>query len=392
LADTILIVEDERIIALDIEMQVNKTEFSIFDSVSSGEEALALLNRGSLSGTLPSLVLMDVNLAGEMDGAETAGMIKEQYDIPVVILTAYEDDETLRRVTGSDPFAYLVKPVSGRQLEIAITLALYRHEMGKKIREKDRQLAHSQRMEAIGRMSAGLAHEYNNLVTVMMGYLRLLQDDLDALVPELQDGGKDEQMLGEIRKNTTGLTETVRRAGALSRQLLSFTRIKSLQIERLRVGTIIDTFQKMIESILPDGIELHLQVDHPDATIRAEAARIENALINMFLNARDAIHKKGTVSFRAVANEFDEPVQCFDGVLPAGKYVTFRVTDDGAGIDNDVLPNIFEPFYTTKDQGYGTGFGLASVYSTVTELGGGITVSSEPGVGTEFCLYIPRAE
>ncbi len=388
--DSILIVEDERIIALDIEMQVKSTEFSVFGSATSGEEALGLLERGSPDGILPSLVLMDVNLAGAMDGAETAGLIKEKYDIPVIILTAYEDEETFRRVTGSDPFAYLVKPVSGRQLEIAMTLALYRQEMQKKIREKDKQLAHAQRMEAIGRMSAGLAHEYNNLVTVMMGYLRLIQEDLEAVSPKNE--GDQRKILEEIRRNSKGLEDTVKRAGSLSGQLLSFTRVKSMRIERLRVGDLTETFRKMVESILPVEIELQFEVHQPEAYIRGEAARLENALINLFLNARDAIPKTGIITFSSGVEQVRESVRCFDGFIPSGNYVIFRISDNGTGIDRDVLPHIFEPFYTTKEQGYGTGFGLASVYSTVSELGGGITIVSEPGNGTEFSVYIPQAD
>lgn len=390
MSDSVLIVEDERIIALDIQSQLKRTEFEVYGSVTSAEKALDLLDQGERDGSLPSLVLMDVNLAGEMDGAEAAGIVRDRYNIPVIILTAYEDEGTLQRVKASEPLAYLVKPISGRQLDIAISLALHRHEMAKTIREKDRQLAHAQRMEAVGRMSAGLSHEYNNLVTVMMGHLRLILDDLEEI-----DGNDRahsmERVISELKKNAAGLSHTITRASTLSRQLLTFSRVTSYSRELISVTRLLTEFKEMIGSVLPTSVSLSFLIDLEDTHVDAEASRLENALVNLIMNARDAVGEDGSITFRAYRCEIADSIAVFDGTLMAGTYVVFSVRDDGAGIPEDVLPHIFEPFFTTKEAGYGTGFGLASVYATATDLGGGVSVTTGPGAGTEFSIYIPAA-
>ncbi len=388
MSDSILIVEDERIIALDIESQLKRTEFIVYGSVTSAEKALDLIARGERDGALPSLVLMDVNLAGKMDGAEAAGIVRDRYNIPVIILTAYEDEDTLQRVKASEPLAYLVKPISGRQLDIAITLALHRHEMTKTIREKDRQLAHAQRMEAVGRMSAGLSHEYNNLVTVMMGHLRLILDDLEEIDGKVETHAI-ERVISELKKNATGLSHTITRASTLSRQLLTFSRVTSYRKEQVSITRLLSEFREMIGSVLPAKVTLSFHVDLEETFVEAEASRLENALVNLIMNARDAVGEDGTISFSAFSRTIEEPVVVFDGTLQTGRYIIFSVRDDGAGIPDDVLPHIFEPFFTTKEEGYGTGFGLASVYATATDLGGGVAVTTVPDGGTEFCMYIP---
>jgi signal transduction histidine kinase/CheY-like chemotaxis protein len=241
----------------------------------------------------------------------------------------------------------------------------------------EEHLRQSQRMEAIGKLAGGVAHDFNNLLSVITGYSELL--------------------LGKLRKGSPGLREVEEihkageRAASLTHQLLAFGRRQVLKPKILRMDEAVSNVSKMLRRLIGEDIEM-VTVAVPELwTVQADPTQIDQVLINLAVNARDAMPKGGTLSLSTSNVEFHFPLEAGDWTLPAGQYVALEVADTGCGMDPGTLSRIFEPFFTTKEQGKGTGLGLATVYGIVNQSGGYIRVLSEPGKGTTFIAYFPRA-
>ncbi|MFW5694229.1 MAG: response regulator [Alkalispirochaeta sp.] len=499
-APEILIVEDEQIVALDIKVHLERLGYTVGGSYSAAEDLLEELKARRNGARLPSLVLMDIHLDGQMDGVSAAGLVRTQFQIPVILLTAYADDATLDRAKVTEPYAYIIKPFDEKELRTAVVLALYRNRMERavqsreallsrilgsiddgvlvsdrtgairyanaqawsilhtagsdqgtiadlipedirrnaldqerairwsppkypggivdlraavlssdhpeapdeltvwvladvteqmnresEIRRKDAQLAHAERMDAIGRMSGGLAHDFNNLVTVMMGYTRLVLDDLDEL------DSHPESELETIRANVQGVYDTARRSAHLSRQLLAFSRTQPPNTTELRPDEIILENRSMIEGLMPEYVKLDVYRRAGEVLIRIDRTRFERIILNLLLNARDAIQRGGEISLSSEVISLAAPLPTMTKTVRPGDYYVLRVTDSGSGIAAEHLHHVFEPFFTTKESERGSGFGLATVYSAVTESGGAIDVTSTLDQGTTFTVYLPVA-
>ncbi|PYU64345.1 MAG: hypothetical protein DMG56_06560, partial [Acidobacteria bacterium] len=240
--------------------------------------------------------------------------------------------------------------------------------------EEQRRL--SQRMEAIGKLSGGVAHDFNNLLAVILGYSDVL---LDALPPDHP----------AIRK-----IEMIRRAGAsavdLTRQLLAFSRQQMLQPRVLDLKEIVERTQALLRRLIGENIEFKISLDPSLGRVKADPGQIEQVLLNLVINARDAMPQGGRLTIEAHNVEMDDPYKGEHQVLIPGRYVVLGVQDTGCGMDRDTQSRIFEPFYTTKELGKGTGLGLATVYGIVKQSGGYIWVYSELNQGTLFKVYLPR--
>jgi two-component system, cell cycle sensor histidine kinase and response regulator CckA len=241
-------------------------------------------------------------------------------------------------------------------------------------RRLEEMLRQAQKMEAVGRVAGGIAHDFNNLLGVTLGYSDLIlrrMPEQDPLRPKVL----------EIRK-------AAERAGSLTQQLMSFTRKRAPLAESLDVSAVVSDLAEMLRRVLGDDVQLVLRADEA-AFVRADRTQLGQVLMNLAVNARDAMPRGGKLIIECRQVELDRPTQ-MQRMAAAGPYVLLAVTDTGVGMEPEVQRHLFEPFFTTKPPGQGTGLGLATVYGIVTQAGGHITVYSEPQRGTTFKIYLPR--
>lgn len=241
----------------------------------------------------------------------------------------------------------------------------------------EEQLRNAQQMEAIGRLAGGVAHDFNNILSIIMGHGDLL----------LRISGHDERAKAGLEQ----IQRAADRAAALTQQLLAFSRRQVLQPKVLDLNESVADIQKMLARVIGEDIELVASLHPSLEPVKADPGQVEQVLMNLAINARDAMPQGGKLTMET-SNIDLSAVQCRDLDLRPGRYVMLRVLDTGHGMDAGTLSHIFEPFFTTKPRGKGTGLGLATVYGIVKQSGGGIQVESAAGHGTEFRIYLPAAE
>lgn len=235
----------------------------------------------------------------------------------------------------------------------------------------------SQKMEAVGRLAAGVAHDFNNLLTVINGYADLIDHGIN-------DGEEANQLISEIRS-------AGQRASTLTKQLLAFSRKQVLKPKRVDLGVLVDELGHMLERLLGEDVILSLNIGKQLWPISVDPNQLEQVIVNLAVNARDAMHLGGTLSIEAenIVLEGDIHVGSDGKIISPGQYVVLRVSDNGSGMDPEIIGHIFEPFFTTKDQSQGTGLGLATVYGIINQSGGSIQVDSVLNQGTTFSIYLP---
>jgi len=499
---SILVVEDDTVVAHDLCRRLERLEYRILDVCSSVEEAARVAEHER-----PDLLLMEVRLNG-VDVVDAAIEIRRSVDLPLLFLTSHSDRATLNRVKQSNPDGFVLKPVEQRDLMVAIEFALHRHHVIRQLRTSERRYAatlasvadavlatdrdgrvtfmnpvaqsltgrtfedacrrpiqeiiplrdevtnipltapvsdalikrtivrglapamlvcldgslvpvdynvspivdenagvtgavmafrdlrqqreveavlkrvddeksHSQRLETIGRLAAGVAHDFNNVLTVIGGDAEM------ALTYE----AVQEDVKGGLRN----IVDAVARGAALARQLLVFSRKQQTEVRVVDVNEFIYGIRHMLTRLLGGTITLDITNDGSPAQISIDLSQLEVILLNLAANARDAMALRGgVVSIRVEQTDTlerpDRPS------LKAGRYVKVSVTDQGEGIDPTVIAKIFEPFFTTKAVGRGTGLGLATVHSVVKRFGGHIYVDSAPDLGTTFSIYFRPAD
>jgi len=238
------------------------------------------------------------------------------------------------------------------------------------------QFAQSQKMQAVGQLAGGVAHDFNNLLTVINGYAELLLQRHQPGDPSFAD-------LNDIRN--TGL-----RAASLVRQLLAFSRQQTLEPQELSLTDLVADWSVTLRRLIGDRVKLKVEHGRDLWPVMADPTQIGNVLMNLVINARDAMPHGGTLTIRSTNVSVEETRSVGQVLMPSGDYVTIEVEDTGIGIPNENVAKIFEPFFTTKEKGHGTGLGLASVYGIVKQTGGYIFPESEVGRGTVFRIYLPR--
>ncbi|MEO5821723.1 MAG: response regulator [Vicinamibacteraceae bacterium] len=499
----IVVVEDEAIVAMDLELQLQAIGYEVIAQFSRGEEAAE-----QVPALAPDVVLMDIRLAGAMDGIEAARRIRETLDVPIVYLTAHSDDDTFGRARSTDPVAYVLKPFDRRALKAALDLGVFRHSTEAKLRRMERwltstlrsigdavittdvearvrnlndvaaaitgwttgeavgrlltevlplvdgkgqpienpitrviaegvilglspdtmlvtragkrvpvqdsaapirdeqgavvgavivfrdatdqlelqvqlqkaeaQLRHSQKMEAIGQLAGGIAHDFNNLMTVVLGYSEILRSTLP--------------LTADAAEGLNAIEYSAQRAADLSRQLLAVGRRQVLKLEVLDLDAVLRDMAGMLERVIGEDVELRVTTAGALPPVRIDRGQMEQVILNLATNARDAMPGGGRLELRTSRTEVDEWFARSQEGPAAGSYVALDVTDTGTGMDEATRQRIFEPFYTTKEPGRGTGLGLSTVYGIVEQTGGTIRVHSEPGRGTAFRIYLPALD
>src|SRR3954471_4706155 len=245
-------------------------------------------------------------------------------------------------------------------------------------RKLEEQLRQAQKLEAVGQLAGGVAHDFNNLLTAILGYCHLMLDDVgdaDPLRPDLLEI----QAAGE-------------RAAALTRQLLAFSRRQMLQPQVVDINVVVTQLGKLLRRLLSEDVELVTKLAPDLHTVTVDPASVEQILVNLAVNARDAMPTGGRLTIETANVDLDEAYAVTHLTMTAGAYVMVAVSDSGAGMDAATRARVFEPFFTTKEQGKGSGLGLATVYGMVKQSGGDIWGYSEPGHGTMFKVYLPPAE
>ncbi len=494
----VLVVEDSRVIAMELEDRLKSLGYRLEAIVSSGEEAIEEATRAR-----PDLVLMDIKLRGEVDGIEATTAIRADLDIPVVYLTAYADEDTLRRAKITEPYGYILKPFEERELHTAIEMALYKHKMEKRLRESERwlattltsiddgviatdesgwvvfmnsvagaltgwpqsevqgrriteifeviheneraiaanpamqalkkgetvdlsrhylvtkgggripiegrsaliqdgggtirgvvltfrdvskrkreeeererlqeQLFQAQQTEAVGLLAGGLAHDYSNLMMTIVGYSSLMLADLDP----------EDALYEEI----THIQEAGERAATLTRQILALSRQQMPEPQVLDLNGIIVQMEKTIRRLAGKHTTV-VQVLEPDfGYIKADPGQLEQLIINLVLNAKEAMPEGGEIAIKTENVTLDEnQIDQRPGAYP-GTFVRLSISDSGSGIDDEVLPQVFEPFFSTRETS--SGLGLSIVQNTVQQCDGWIEIDSEIGRGSTFHIFIP---
>jgi two-component system, cell cycle sensor histidine kinase and response regulator CckA len=245
-------------------------------------------------------------------------------------------------------------------------------------KQLEAQFLQAQKMEAVGRLAGGLAHDFNNMLAVIMGYAEMMQLGLSAESP--------------LHQQAAAIKKASERAASLTRQLLAFSRNQVQQAQVLNLNTVIGEMDKMLRRLIGEDIDLNLNLEPGLAAVKADHSQVEQILMNLVVNARDAIPLGGRITIETTNVYLDPAYARKHSPVTPGPYVVIAVSDSGDGMDAETQSHIFEPFFTTKEVGKGTGLGLSTVYGIVKQSQGSIEVYSEPGIGTTFKVYLPQVK
>jgi signal transduction histidine kinase len=372
----------------------------------TGKEGLKLVKE-----RMPALVLLDVKLP-DGSGLDVCRTIK-QVDPSVLVLQTSaaftgRQDRAAGLAGGAD--AYLIEPIEAEELTSNITALLRlrqaeqalrrsNEELERRIQERTQELAdanaklceeanerakaeeiirHTQKLDVLGQLTGGIAHDFNNLLMIILGNLETAKRQFVRKDPDN----------GRIERSVENAVHGAERAAALTQQLLAFSRRQPLAPATTNLDQLVAGISDVLRRTLGEHVTVEVLLSDDRWTIHVDRNQLESALLNLAINARDAMPKGGKLTIRTGHTELDSTE--ISGVnLPAGQYVTLDVIDTGEGMTSDVAAHAFEPFFTTKDVGHGTGLGLSQVYGFVAQSGGEVTLESEVGGGTRVRLYFP---
>jgi signal transduction histidine kinase len=355
----------------------------------------------------PDLILLDIMMPG-MDGYETCRLLKlleSTRDIPVIFMSALSG--TGHKVLGLETGAvdYVTKPFQQDELLARVRLHLDIRDLNRRLKETNEllearveartmdlaianrvlekeiverqaaqeQLRQSQKMEAIGTLAGGVAHDFNNILTAIMGFGSILRIKLEG-----------ETKLAYYADN---ILSAANKAAKLTHSLLAFSRKQIFESKPEEVNEIVRTIDRILHRVIEEDIELRCSLAPEEMVIMGDGIQIEQVLMNLTVNGRDAMPKGGILSLRTERVELMEELPAVS--LKPGSYARITVSDTGCGIGEDIRQRIFEPFFTTKDVGKGTGLGLSIVYGIIKQHGGEVIVESEVGKGTSFKVFLP---
>ncbi|KGS15198.1 MULTISPECIES: PAS domain-containing sensor histidine kinase [Pseudomonas syringae group] len=278
-------------------------------------------------------------------------------------------EEALRELNES-----LELRVAERTRELAKTNELLQVEIAERAQAEE-VLRHAQKMDAIGQLTGGIAHDFNNMLSGVLGALEMIR---------MRVGG---ERFAEVERYVDAAVSSANRAAALTQRLLTFARRQSLDVCAVDVNCMVLSMEALLRGTVGNHAQLHIQLEEGLSVIQTDEHQLENALLNLVINARDAVSAGGLIRVGSQALSLAAP----QGLLPAGDYVQLSIEDNGCGIPESVIDRVFDPFFTTKPVGQGTGLGLSMVYGFMKQSGGHVQINSLQGQGTRVCLYLPCA-
>jgi two-component system cell cycle sensor histidine kinase/response regulator CckA len=345
-----------------------------FDCEQAGslDAALARLREGRFQVMVADLCLPD------SAGMETFFRLFDAApQVPIVVLSGLDDKALALQAVQHGAQDYLAKgKFAADVLPRVLRYAVRRKRAEEALRRSEEQLRQAQKMEGIGRLAGGVAHDFNNLLTSILGYSQMV---LHALGPHHQ-----------LRDDLLQVVHAGERAAALTRQLLAFSRKQMLTVRRLDLNRIVDNMRQLLDRTLGEDIDLTTRLGDDLGSVLADAGQLEQVLLNLAVNARDAMPRGGELLIQTRAATLNEDFCRSRLGLAPGRYALLCVRDTGVGMSDEIRRLIFEPFFTTKDKG--TGLGLSMVYGIVKQFGGYVDVESAPGRGAEFLIYLPRSD
>ena len=368
----ILIVEDDPRVAEFCSECLEHLDYHVAGIVDSGEDALGEVREKGADG-----VLMDIHLKGKMDGVEAAERVFAHYDIPVVFMTADDTPELLERAKRVGSLGYLVKPFEKRELHVALEMALYRVAAERERREMEARLRQSQKLEALGTLAGGIAHNMNNILSLIAGYTELAS--LDAA-----KGSRQRVHLGKV-------IEAVTRAKKTVEQVVLFSRQEGSQRAPIEMTPIVIDAATQLRECSPTNIEIRQILKARSDRIQGNAAQVRQVVENLCTNAAMAMAPGGGVMTITLSEESPGPDEAAGYLaLEAGPHLKLSVSDTGAGMNRETLARAFDPFFTTRETGEGVGLGLSVALGIVRAHGGDIRAHSESGRGSTFEVFLPR--
>jgi two-component system, cell cycle sensor histidine kinase and response regulator CckA len=368
----VLLVEDSEDDALMVLRELKRAGYDVKSKTVDGSDAL----KASLAVQQWDLIVSDFSMPG-FSGTEALKLVRSTgSDAPFIFVSGTMGEDAAVAALKDGAQDYLVK-TNLKRLIPAVQRELREVEERRQHRRLEQHVHQLQKFEAIGRLAGGVAHDFNNLLGVILGQSEILLD-------RLHDNG--------MTRGLEMIRESARRGASLTRQLLAFGRRQVLEPKVLNINVILADVDKLLQRVIGEDIELVFQTDVKIGSIKADPCQLEQVVINLAANARDAMPAGGKLTITTANVELDESSVNRQVVVRPGHYVQLVVSDTGCGMDNQTQAHIFEPFFTTKEQGKGTGLGLATVYGIVKQSDGYIWVHSQPGHGAAFNIYLPIVE
>ena len=336
------------------------------------KEAIASLASGGFD-----IALLDLSLPDSKGLPTYLDLRGSAAELPIVILTGLEDERLASEAMQSGAQDYLSKHgLCARHLARTIRYAIERKHWEETVRVREERINRIEKMEAIGRLSGGLAHNFNNILTAIIG-------NCELLAPLALSDAKSTRYVENMQS-------AAQRAAALTRQLMAFCRKQPLNAQPIAIDGFARRLEDLVRGVLDPGTTLRVALGAGEATVLADDSQLEQAVLNLALNARDAIETGGVVTLTTGLAELERMRDGAPDQIPPGSYAVLTIADDGPGLTPEILAHVFEPFFTTKEGGKSPGLGLATVHGILKQHQGFVQVETELGEGSRFALYLPR--
>jgi signal transduction histidine kinase len=316
-----------------------------------------------------------------MDGFATCAALRKLpggEQLPIVIITGLDDVDSINRAYEVGATDFITKPINWALFGHRVRYVLRASQVWQQHKRLEEQLSQSQKMEAVGRLAGGVAHDFNNILTVIRGCSEFILSSL-----------KEDDSL---HQDVASVLQASEQAACLTRQLLAFSRKQVLQPKVFDLNSIVSTMDKMFSRIIGEYITLNAILGSETMPVKADPGQLEQVIMNLVINARDAMPQGGKLTLETAKIFLDEAYCRLHVDITPGPYVLLAISDTGMGMDPETQARIFEPFFTTKGKEKGTGLGLATVHGIIRQSEGFIWVYSEPGRGTTFKIYLPEAQ